>query len=512
MQLRAARPVARLAFRTATSDCPLMMPRFCADARCCLVTLAALACLAAGCAPPKPAAQDPAQAPRPRADLKLLVVDDPAISAAIAALRAEWKARTGSTIEISQMSPEELLSAEALPAVDAIIYPSAQLGPLAERGWIAPLPADYAGNRELAWSDTFELLQVAETTWGQVPHAIPFGSPVLTLYYRADLLERLHKRPPQSWTEFHELAELLSRRENLGELAPAAEASWAAAVQPLARGWASGVLLARAAPYAKHRDNYSTLFHIDTMEPLIAGPPFVRALEELVADAKLGPPNQLELDPAGARREFLAGHAALALAWPGHAASEAIPAAKPPPTGFVELPGSVEVYNIAQQAWAKRPTDESQRVPLLSLSGRLGSVARSSAQPTAAFQLLAWLSGREWGAKVSSASPATTLYRNSQVKAPQIWLDPLSDVAGSQQYATTVRDALSRQAHLFAVRIPGRSQYTAALDTAVHRAVNGEKSSADALSEAAAEWRRITNTLGQGAQRKAYRQSLGLEQ
>ena len=53
----------------------------------------------------------------------------------------------------------------------------------------------------------------------------------------------------------------------------------------------------------------------------------------------------------------------------------------------------------------------------------------AAAQTDNAFQLLAWLSGREWGSKVSSASPATTLYRRSQMRAPQPWLDPLTDSA-----------------------------------------------------------------------------------
>ena len=52
-------------------------------------------------------------------------------------------------------------------------------------------------------------------------------------------------------------------------------------------GWAGIVLLARAAPYATHPSNYSKLFSIETMEPLVDGPPFVRALEELVATARL---------------------------------------------------------------------------------------------------------------------------------------------------------------------------------------------------------------------------------
>ena len=234
-------------------------------------------------------------------------------------LRSEWKARSGATVSVATTTAAELLASPNLPGpLDAIIYPSGLLGSLAERGWLVPLPADYAANRELAWSDTFELLQIAETQWGQVPLAVPLGSPVFTCYYRADLLERLHRHPPRTWSEYHELADLLSKRENLGDAAPPGDATWFGCAEPLAKGWAGRLLLARAAAYAKHRDQYSTLFNIETMEPLVGGPAFVRALEELMADARLGPANPLALDPAAARKEFLDGHCALALSWPGH--------------------------------------------------------------------------------------------------------------------------------------------------------------------------------------------------
>jgi multiple sugar transport system substrate-binding protein len=112
---------------------------------------------------------------------------------------------------------------------------------------------------------------------------------------------------------------------------------------------------------------------------------------------------------------------------------------------------------------------------------------------------------------VSSASPATTLYRRSQMKSPRVWLDAGTDAAAAQQYAATVYDALSHAAYLSAPRIPGRVEYLAALDAAVRAAVKGEKPPADALAAAAAQWRTITEKLGTDAQRKAYRLSLGLE-
>jgi len=467
--------------------------------------------MAAGCSRQENAALvGEATVPR-ESEFKLIVVDDPPMAAAIERLRAEWKARTGATLAIVQLTLDELLSAKCLPAgADAVIYPSGQVGLLVQRGWIMPLPAEYATNRELAWSDTFELLQVAETRWGQIPYAVPFGSTVLTCYYRTDLFDRFRKRPPITWQEYQVLAEFFAKRENLsGVEIPDA---WSATVEPLASGWAGRVLLARAAAYAKHRDHYSTLFKIDTMQPLVAGAPFVRALEELVAAAKLSPEKRLELDPGGARQAFLAGRAAMALAVPGHSTGDSPSEnANMRPLGFAELPGAQQVYNIASGNWENRKSEENTRVPLLCFAGRLGSVAKETKQADAALRLLAWLSGREWGAAVSSASAATTLYRRSQLRAPRPWLDTQTDQQASTQYAEMVRDALSRQTYLFALRIPGEEKYLAALDAAVHAAVRGEKSPADALSAAAEEWAKITDELGLDTQRSAYRSSVGLE-
>lgn len=459
----------------------------------------------------QPEAPAATSTPKTVGEVKLLVVDDPEMAAAIDQLQAEWKARTGATIVIEQMNSAELESAEKLPnQPDGIIYPSRLLGSLAERGWIVPLPDDYATHRELAWTDTFELLQVAETSWSNVPHAVPFGSPVLTCYFRTDLVEPRRKTAPRSWEEYHKLADLLGRRENLGATAPAADMPWHGSLQPLANGWAGRILLARAAAYAKHRDHYSTLFEVDTMRPLISGPAFVRALEELLADAQLGPAGQIEMNPDDVRREFLAGHAALAITWPGHVGTADDPKTPYPATGFAELPGSPVVYNFAHESWEKRQTQESWHVPLLATSGRMGSVASQASQSTNAFQILAWLSGREWGPKVSSASRSTTLYRRSQVRAPQPWLDPGTDAAAGQAYAASVNDALNRQQYLIAPRIPGEAQYMEALDAAVHVVLRQEILPADALKQAAERWHQITESLGTEAQKSAYRRSLGL--
>ena len=106
-------------------------------------------------------------------------------------------------------------------------------------------------------------------------------------YYRADLLEKLHRKPPRTWKEYEELARLLREEGAKSGEEVAGEIRDGRALGPRLGG---ACLLARAAAYAKERDNYTTLFDEKTLEPAIAGPPFVRALEELVAATKLDRP------------------------------------------------------------------------------------------------------------------------------------------------------------------------------------------------------------------------------
>jgi multiple sugar transport system substrate-binding protein len=277
------------------------------------------------------------------------------------------------------------------------------------------------------------------------------------------------------------------------------------------------VLLARSAAYARHRSQYSTLFDFDTMTPLIDGPPFVKALEELVAAANLAatpggeaPPRYT---PREAEREFLAGRSAMALSWPTRAVdgaedgSDAVLAS----LRFAELPGSSQVYSLRDQRWEQRGEDETARPPLLAVAGRLGGVARESRLPREALDLLVRLSGKEWSGEVAPHSPDTTLYRASQLPSPDRWVPAGTPAETARQYGELVQLVQNRSAWLFSVRIPGRPEYLKALDDAVRRALTGEQSPAESLQKAAAQWRSITEQRGVEGQRRAYLQSLGLK-
>jgi len=491
-----------------------------------LLLVAVLAVALTGC--PEPESKTTPSGSLAGVELRLLVVDDPAIAGAVGQLRGEWEAQTydkkaqaGSTFEVRQMTTEELLGAGQIEE-DAVICPSHLLGVLAQRKLTTPLPKGLMQSDEKQpdekepdekepdekWSGIFELPKLREAAWAGRIQAIPFGSPVFVCYYRRDLLEKSGRKPPETWADYQKLAGLLADPDKLGGAAPGDDTPWCGTIEPLAPGWAGLVLLARAAPYAKHPDFYSALFDADTMEPLVAGPPFVRALEELVAAAKLGPADALKQDPATARAAFWQGRCGMALTWPSATAEigktpDAIEA------GIAELPGTNDVYHIGEKAWETRPDDAVGRVPLLEIAGRLGVASDQSQHAHAAFQLLSWLSGK-FGTDVCSVSPATTLFRRSQFKDLPSWVEKPISGAAADEYARLTQETFRRQQWVFALRIPGRSEYLAALDEAVAAAVRGEKSPADALREAADRWRQITQRLGTESQKAAYCRSLGL--
>ena len=156
-----------------------------------------LATFAGGCT--KPAGTAPAQtsdkADAPPQKLRLLVVDDPALAREIGRVRGEWEAESSAPLEVAEMSTAELSAAKTL-AADAIIYPAAELGSLAERQLIQPLPEVWLNRPAYAKHDLFELIGLRETAWAGRIFAVPLGSPVMVCFYRADLFARSAVNPP----------------------------------------------------------------------------------------------------------------------------------------------------------------------------------------------------------------------------------------------------------------------------------------------------------------------------
>lgn len=478
---------------------------------------AAVACLillsVAGCFDRTPSEPKDAGRPLEGVQIKLAVVDDAGLVEAINALRGEWTAQSGAELAVEPLTHAELAQRPSVEA-DALVAPAAELGPLAERGLIVPLPQQTAFQRDTVagWGDLFDLLRTSEVVWGDKVCGIPLGSPVFVVYCRKDLLDRLGLSPPKNWREFDRAAAALGKPAATND-SGAENAEWSGAVLPLAPGWAGLTLLARAAPAAKGRSNYSWLFDVNTFEPLIAGPPFVEALEEMAATLKGNPDASLNADPHEARRAFWLGRCGMAISWPSRAGGRDLgpPRAEGFVAAVVSLPGSPRMYETSRRRWLDREPNESGCVPLLSIAGRVGMISAASSQSEAALQLLLWLGDQQHIAAVGAASSATTLPRRSQVENIAAWVEPPMPENTAKGYAKDLVETFESPDCVSALPIPGRDEYLSALDDAVRSAVRGDRAAIEALIATAGRWREISERLGVEKQKTSLRRSLGLE-
>lgn len=449
--------------------------------------------------------------------LTVVVWGDARLADTVRSYEAQWQKETGGQLEVHTVGAEgatvgtEESAWRQLSKADVILFPSDGLGELAQTGRILPLREEHLMPHASAWTDLLDKIRDQEGRWGAEVWAVPLGSPVLVCYCRADILTRLGLSPPRTWDEYFRLAQQLQERSRLGDVAPPADRPWWATAEPLGPGWAGLMLLARAASYAKHPDYFSTLFDMESMRPRIDTPPFVRALEELVAVARLVGPESLLQDPDQVRERFWRGECALALTWPTRSGPEK--AAPGVQCTIVPIPGASALWHPEQLQWIPPPQGELVRTPLLGMAGRWAALGAQTDHCSAALALIFWLADKQGAEPRPAVCPATTVFRKSDLKNPQrlrAWVEPAMTTSTALQYAEALQQTLSSAQEVLVLRIPGRKQYLAALDEAVLAAMRAEKTPQEALHHAAQKWQTITQQFGLENQRQAYRRNLGL--
>lgn len=473
------------------------------------LTIVALALSISGCgnsaSEPESA---PAALPFANVDLKLAVVDDVALADAIGRIKGEWQSATGARLEVIPLDRAVVESAASF-AGDLAIIPSPLLGTLAEAQLIQPLPDTLLARTDLDWPDILEIPKSRDATWGSRLFAIPLGTPALVCAVRSDLLARDQLPPPDTWDAYHKLATHFAEDSHAAKTAD--RSAWLGTVAPTGDGWASLTFLARAAAYAQHPNQYSAVFSMDSMEPLIASEPYVRALEEMVGERKQ-PSASKTLTNIDAARAFFEGRAAIGLFWlPPKLAGVELPALDPALVACAPLPGSTQVFRPDTSQWEAAETEGARRVTLVGAAGRLGVVSASTSQFDAAVQLLVWLASPAKSARTLTATTQTTLFRQSQTGSPLDWVPPGIPEQLASAYVEAVQQSMSGESVLYAPRIPGAHRYLAALDRVVTAALAGEMEPQAALDAAAGEWRSITAELGIESQQRAYKRCLGLE-
>ena len=422
----------------------------------------------------------------------------------------EWAAQSGARYSLTEYAPSDATSSWAGfsdPAQPTLaIFPLEQAGEIIAVGELAAIPPSVLEGSEngLQWQDLFAGVREKLASRKGQPLFVPLGAPVLICYFRQDLLHAAGLAAPQTWDDYQQLL------DNLARWAPGCTA-----VEPWSEAFRATMFLARAVSLAQHPGQYSLFLDIESGEPLIDSPGFVRALAAARTALKRMPADVLNYEPADCRNELLQGRAALAIAYES-------PAVGSPPVmerlvertgqmeiGFIRLPGSREIYNSDRRIWEPLADKAINRVTLTAFSGwGVGASARNSVSQTeAGWNALLKICG----ADLTSGFPPgiVGLCRESQL--PNAGLVE-SGLAGHEAmlYANAVAQSLRDTRLVADLPIIGRRPFHQTLARALAAACDDSASPEQILQAAALSWREIIGQIGQAKVRDNYRASLGL--
>lgn len=488
--------------------------------------------------------RDAGAPPEPTFDgltLRVGVVAEPGTDEAIQLLvplnaqRGEWEANRSGKLEVLSAPIPPDVAANA--RVDVLVFPGDLLGGLVDVDALAtipdetllppraPEPAEGEESVEpvddpFAANDILPAYRDRVILHGSERKALPLGASGLVLAFRRDVFGReelqaeaasagIALEPPETYEQLDALAAFLDGRDWDGDGAP--EAGIALALAGGDReGLAVATYLARAAALGLHPDYFAFLFNDDTMEPEIATPPFVAALDGLAALAGSGPEGVADFDAEAARAAFRTGAAALLIDRAEMAGRWTDPES-PIEIGVAPLPGSAQVYDPVRKAY--QDTDRPNRPSYLPHGGGWLAGLSSQAegrQREAAIDFLRYLAGPETTARLLVQREAPMLpTRTGQlgVGLPDPRSAPGVDGRG---WARAVAGTLTADRVMPGLRIPEADGYLDDLHAlAIAPAIAGRTPAGSALEAAARAWADRTERLGTARQLWHFRRAIG---
>lgn len=464
-----------------------------------------------GCRPDAPPEDEVIEevAERPD-DLRLLVVGDPDVGDKIA---RQWSARRDGELAVVSITAEEFVSSnyEIGADIDVVIYPTRFLGDLASNEDLLPVPKWLSKSDTLNREEFLRHHRLTLVRHGSIAWAIPLGAPQMAVVYNVDALKKRSINPPETWKEFVAIGEQLRENDvsSDDESDPPGQTLPVTVELPLAKGWAANTVLARVAPLIRNRGRLSTVFERNSMEPLIASAPFVKALTDI--KLMIGESHaSLELTPADVYQRLLAGKSAIGVTWPSRSFSDELGDDQIVASiGVVEMPGSSEWYDSQSGQWTKRPGPDESRVDLVGFSGLLASVSQEGRNTEWAFRFLEWLGSKPINLVTIVDSPLSGPMRASHLGDPTRWTGTRIPDSASEQYVDVIRDCNERPVVFMFPRLPGQEQYTAALDQNIRACLKGDLEPKAALEKTAEQWEAITEERGRQNQIRALRSDAG---
>jgi multiple sugar transport system substrate-binding protein len=457
-------------------------------------------------------------------EITIAAIGVPGILEIVENQRGEWEETRRAKAAIRTQSADLKAAADA----DVLIFPSERLGDLIDVRMLVVLPESIvrpppkpeepadapAPSDVLSFVDLVKPFRDQVSKYGPDRMGLPLGGSALVVVYRRDAFESEANRkaakeagvelvPPQTWDQFDALAKFFHGRDwdEDGQVESGVALAWG----PDSDGVADATFLARAAALGQHPHQFSFLFDATSMAPRIATPPFVAALEGLVALKAYGPPKAESFDAEAARAAFRSGEVALLIDRAERAPKWFDPKA-PKPIDLAPLPGSRRVYDPDRSAWeAASPPNRPSYLPLG--GGWLVGVSAASSgrRRDAAIDFALYLASPETLARMLPDPVFPMLpVRMSQVAAG-------AHIARAYPSSKSWTDAIAQTwlapRVVPGLRIPDASGYLEDLAKARAEALAGQTAE-QALKAAAQAWSERTKSLNPERQLWHYRRSL----
>lgn len=399
-------------------------------------------------------------------------------------------------------------------AYDVLFYPSLWIGDL--NPYLAPVPAKYQNTKAME-DVTTNYKDVAR--WGKTMVQYPIDGDRHYMKYRTDVFDNpvMQKKykdktgrdltVPKTWEEYDEVATFFNGWDwdNDGEK------NYGSAEVVKRDDLMFSAFISRVAAYAKHPDvKDGFFFDINTMEPLVNTPGWVKGLEEFIKAQKYMPPGGNNFGLGDEIFSFGGGQTLMSYSW-DDAFIQAMQknsrirnkvAAAP-------LPGSYKVWNRKTGKWDT--FDKPNYAPYITW-GWTSAVSKMSKDKDMAFDYLCFFSNQANTLHdLQIGRFGVNPYRNSHLHAA-FWANKLG---WSQKTATTYVDTLAGmdKSHnrVFDLRVPGVNQFMTSMAAGVSKALAGQASAQEALNEVAKEWKRIVDRIGKDRIRAAYKNVVALE-
>ena len=446
-------------------------------------------------------------------------------------VREEFEAATGATLEIVEVPEAEHFKlmtdvTTGTGQYDTSIAGAWWVGDLVEGDFIISYDDYFDDPRFPQWD--YEDVQSGPRSlleYGGKKYMVANDHDGQVMYYRRDLIEDPEHQAafleeygyelgvPQTWDQFRDVAEYFDGKDLNGDGTP----DDGLTLHLKVGGQGMFHFMSFSAPFVIGPDNPKLYwFDPETMDPLMASPGHLRAMETLVDLLQFGPEAMMAWSLGESWDHFLRGRRPhLHMGRPRFAS----PGRGQPvrgKTGAALMPGTMEYFDAAAGEW--KATETPTMVGNTTGGSWSGVISKFSDAPEATYYLLALMATKEksliyaqrgWDG-VDRVASATTC----RPRARQAWTGMSQPAGMDRTRPTTPRPITTTSARSCSSRtcaFLARLNTGTSLDIHLSEAATGQKTPEEALQATADDFDAITDRLGRDLQQASYKASLGLE-